>query len=53
MITAGPFPFPPEGSSFVVEFEPATEKREANTFTVVLKQVAVRALSDLRDFFSG
>ncbi|CAN0155303.1 unnamed protein product, partial [Ectocarpus sp. 12 AP-2014] len=39
MITARPLPFPAEGASFVVVFEPATEKREANNFTVILKQV--------------
>lgn len=53
MITARELPFPQEGQSFVVEFEPATEKREANNFTVVLKLVASRRLSDLSSFFSG
>lgn len=53
MIAAAELPFPPEGKSFVVEFEPATEKREANTFTVILKKVAVRRLNDLASFFSG
>lgn len=53
MITARELPFPPEGKSFVVEFEPATEKREANNFTVILKQVATRRLMDLAAFFSG
>lgn len=53
MITARPLPFPTEGKSFVVEFEPATEKREANNFTVILKQVATRNLGDLASFFSG
>lgn len=53
MITASELPFGPEGQSFVVEYEPATQKREANTFTVVLKKVATRLLSDLASFFSG
>lgn len=53
MIAARPLPFPTEGQSFVVEFEPATEKREANNFTVILKQVATRRLADLASFFSG
>ncbi|CAM9114998.1 unnamed protein product, partial [Sphacelaria rigidula] len=53
MITARELPFPAEGKSFVVEFEPATEKREANNFTVILKQVATRRLMDLASFFNG
>ncbi|CAM9986987.1 unnamed protein product, partial [Hapterophycus canaliculatus] len=53
MITARPLPFPAEGKSFVVEFEPATERREANNFTVILKQVATRRLADLASFFNG
>lgn len=53
MITARELPFPAEGKSFVVEFEPATDKREANVFTVILKMVASRRLSDLSSFFSG
>ena len=53
MITARELPCPPEGKSFVVEFEPATERREANVFTVILKLVASRRLSDLSSFFSG
>ena len=53
MITASELPFGGEGQSFVVELEPATEKREANTFTVILKKVATRQLSDLASFFKG
>lgn len=53
MITARELPFGSEGKSFVVEFEPATERREANVFTVILKQVATRRLADLASFFSG
>nr|AWH61373.1 putative argonaute [Fucus serratus] len=53
MITASELPFGAEGQSFVVELEPATAKREANTFTVILKKVATRQLSDLASFFKG
>lgn len=53
MITARELPFPAEGKSFEVEFEPATDKRAANAFTVILKLVASRRLSDLSSFFSG
>lgn len=53
MITARELPFGAEGKSFGVELEPATEKRKANAFTVILKQVATRRLADLSSFFSG
>lgn len=53
LIAAAELPFASEGSSFEVEFEPATEKRKANLFTIILKKVATRRLSDLAGFFSG